>query len=57
VDNAIAEQFCGSLERERTAYRQYATRQEAHDAVIDSIEIFYNSKCKHSYLSYISPHE
>jgi putative transposase len=47
VDNAVAERFFGSLERERTAHRQYATQQEARDAVIDSIEMFYNSKRKH----------
>jgi putative transposase len=57
VDNAVAERFFGSLTRERTAYRYYATRQDARDAVIDYIEMFYNSRRKHSYLGYVSPND
>lgn len=56
-DNAVVERFFGSLTRERTAQRQYATRQEARDDVMDSIEMFSNSKRLHSYLGYVSPHE
>ena len=55
LDNAVAERFFGSLKRERTAHRYYATRQEARDDVIDYIEMFYNSRRKHSYLGYVSP--
>lgn len=57
LDNAVAERFFGSLQRERTAHCAYATRQEARDDVMDYIEMFYNSTRQHSYLGYISPNE
>lgn len=57
LDHAGAERFLGSLKRERTAHRAYATRQEARDDVIDDIEMFYKSRRKHSYLGYVSPNE
>jgi putative transposase len=56
-DNAVVERFCGSLKRERTVHRQYATRQEARDDVMQYIEMFYNSKRLHSYLGYVSPND
>jgi transposase InsO family protein len=55
LDNAVAERFFGSLKREWTSYGYYATRQEARDDIIDYIEMFYNSRRKHSYLGYVSP--
>ena len=55
LDNAVAERFCGSLKREGTAQRSYATRQEARDDIIAYIEMFYNSRRQHSYLGYVSP--
>jgi putative transposase len=55
LDNAVAERFFGSLTREWTAHRSYATRQEARDDMIADIEMFYNSRRKHSYLGYVSP--
>jgi putative transposase len=57
LDNAVVERFFGSLKGERTSHRQYATRQEARDDVIDYIEMFYNSTRLHSYLGYVSPNE
>jgi transposase InsO family protein len=57
LDNAVAERFFGSLKQERTAHCQYATRPDAKDDVIDDIEMFYNSRRKHSYLGYVSPNE
>ena len=57
LDNAVAERFFGSLKHEWTSHRDYATRQEARDAIIEDIEMFYNSKWKHSYLGYVSPNE
>ena len=57
LDNAVAERFFGSLKGERTSLRHDATRQEARDDVSDDIEMFYNSRRKHSYLGYISPNE
>jgi putative transposase len=55
LDNAVAERFFGSLKGERTAHREYATRQDARIDVIEYIEMFYNSTRLHSYLGYRSP--
>jgi hypothetical protein len=57
LDNAVAERFFGSLQREWTSHGDYATRQEAKDDSIAYIEMFYNSRRKHSYLGYVSPNE
>jgi transposase InsO family protein len=57
LDNAVAERFFGSLKREWTSHRDYETRQEARDDIIEYIEMFYNSNRKHSYLGYLSPNE
>ena len=40
LDNAVAERFFGSLKRERTSQRDYETRQEARDDVMEYIEMF-----------------
>jgi putative transposase len=55
LDNAVAERFFGSLKGECTSLHHGARRQEARDAVIAYIEMFYNSKRLHSYLGYLSP--
>lgn len=57
LDNAVAERFFGSLKREWTSYCDYATRQEAKGDIIAYIEMFYNSRRKHSYLGYVSPND
>lgn len=57
LDHAVAERFFGSLKQERTLQSYYTTRQEAKDDIIDYIEMFYNSRRKHSYLGYVSPNE
>jgi putative transposase len=57
LDKAVAERFFGSLKRERTAHRYDVTRQDARDDVIDDIEMFYNSRRKHSYRGYLSPND
>jgi transposase InsO family protein len=54
-DNAPMERFFGSLKRERTDLELFATRNEARACVVDYIEMFYNSRRRHSYLGYISP--
>ncbi len=54
-DNAPVERFFGSLKRERTDHAPYPTRNAAKIDVIDSIEMFYNSHRRHSYLGYVSP--
>jgi transposase InsO family protein len=56
-DNAPMERFFGSLKRERTDLRLFATRDEAKACVVDYIEMFYNSQRRHSYLDYVSPME
>jgi putative transposase len=55
LDKAVAARFFGSLTRAWTAHRYDATRQEARDDMIAAIEMFYNSRRKHSYLGYVSP--
>lgn len=54
-DNAVAESFFGSLKTERVYFTKYNTREEARRDVVDYIEMFYNSKRRHSYLGYLSP--
>lgn len=56
-DNAPTERFFGSLKRERTDLQLFATRDEARACVIEYIEMFYNSRRRHSYLDYVSPAE
>ena len=56
-DNAVAESFFGSLKTERVFFTNYKTREDARRDVIDNIEMFYNSKRRHSYLGYVSPRE
>jgi len=57
LDNAVAERFFCSITREWTSNGYDATRQEARYEMIADIEMFYNSRRKHSYLGYISPNE
>jgi putative transposase len=57
LDNAVAERFFGSLKCEWTSHWDYATRQEAKADIIAYIEMFYNSRRKHSYLGYVSPND
>lgn len=54
-DNAVSESFFGSLKTERVFFKSYATREDARKDVVDYIEMFYNSKRRHSYLGYMSP--
>ena len=54
-DNSVAESFFGSLKTERVFDIVYSTRDEARRDIIDYIEMFYNSKRRHSYLDYLSP--
>ncbi len=56
-DNAVAESFFGSLKQERVQWRNYQTRYEAQQDVLDYITMFYNSCRLHSYLGYTSPNE
>ncbi len=55
--NTVAESFFGSLKTERVFYANYKIREDARKDIIDYIEMFYNSRRRHSYLGYISPRE
>jgi len=54
-DNAVAESFFATLERELIARRDWRTRAEARQAIFQYIEIRYNRVRRHSTLGYISP--
>ncbi len=56
-DNSAMESLFFSLKTERAARKVYRTRDAARRDVFDYIERFYNSKRRHSKLSYISPME
>ena len=54
-DNAVAESFFGSLKQERVHWRNYQTRYEAQQDILNYISMFYNSYRLHSTLNYMSP--
>jgi putative transposase len=54
-DNAVAESFFHTLKTEEVGDQVYATREMARRAVIDYIEMFYNSRRLHSFLGLVSP--
>jgi len=56
-DNAVAESFFGSLKQERVQWRNYQTRFEAQQDVLQYISMFYNSYRLHSYLGYVCPNQ
>ena len=56
-DNAVVESFFGSLKQERVQWRNYQTRYEAQQDILNYITMFYNSHRLHSYLGYVSPND
>jgi putative transposase len=54
-DNAVAESFFATLEKDLLRRTSFASRQDARTAVFDYIETFYNSVRLHSTLGYRSP--
>jgi putative transposase len=54
-DNAVAESFFGSLKTEWVDECDYLTHDEAKKSIFSYIELFYNSKRRHSHLGYKSP--
>lgn len=54
-DNAAMESFFSSLKTERTARRDYRTRNDARTDVFDYIERFYYPRRRHLTLEYLSP--
>lgn len=56
-DNAVAESFFATLEKELIEGADWQTHAEARDAVVRFIEIWYNHQRRHSSLGYKSPAE
>jgi putative transposase len=56
-DNAPMESFFASLKKELVHGADFATRAEARAAIVEYIEVFYNSKRRHSSLGYVAPAE
>ncbi len=54
-DNALAETFFASLEKELLRRERFATREQARMRIFWYIECFYNSRRRHSSLDYLSP--
>ena len=55
--NAAVESFFGSLKQERVQWRNYQTRYEAQQDILQYISLFYNNYRLHSTLNYVSPDE
>lgn len=56
-DNAVAESFFQLLKRERIKRHIYPDRETARADVFNYIEMFYNSKRRHSFNDQLSPVE
>lgn len=56
-DNAVAESFFGSLKVEQVFGAKYRNRSAARQDIVDYIEMFYNSRRRHSSLGYMNPME
>lgn len=54
-DNAVAESFFQLLKRERVKRKIYNTRDEARADIFDYIEMFYNTRRRHSSNELMSP--
>lgn len=54
-DNALAETFFASLEKELLRRERFATREHARMRIFWYIECFYNPRRRHSSLDYLSP--
>jgi putative transposase len=56
-DNAPMESFFASLKKELVHDADFATRAAARAAIVEYIEVFYNTERRHSSLGYVSPAE
>jgi transposase InsO family protein len=56
-DNAVAESFFGCLKVEQVFGVKYLSRSAARQDIVDYIEMFYNSRRRHSSLGYMNPRE
>ena len=57
VTRPVVESFFGTLKQERVQWRNYQSRYEAQQDILDYISMFYNSRRLHSYLGYMSPND
>lgn len=53
----MVESFFGSLKQERVQWKNYQTRHEAQQDLLNYITMFYNPYRLHSYLGYKSPNQ
>ena len=56
-DNAVAESFFATLKKELVHRVRFKTRAEARSRLFEYIELFYNSKRRHSTIGNRSPAE
>ena len=56
-DNAVVKSFFGTLKTELVERQVYRTRAEAHHAIFEYVEVFYNRRRRHWTLGYVSPTE
>ena len=56
-DNAPMESFFASLKKELVHDAHFASRAEARAAIVEYMEVFYNTWRRHSALGYVSPAE
>ncbi len=56
-DNAVVASFFGSLKQERVQWRNYQTRYEAQQDILQYISSWYNPYRLHSTLNYVSPND
>jgi transposase InsO family protein len=56
-DNAMAESFFAALKNERVQRTQYPTRKHARRDIVRYIELWYNSRRRHSGLGYKTPNQ
>jgi putative transposase len=54
-DNAVAESFFSTLKNELVHERTFQSQAEAHSAIFEFIEVFYNRQRIHQALNYVSP--
>lgn len=56
-DNAVAESFFGRLKQERVQWRNYQSRYQAQQDILNYITMFYNSNRIHSSIGYKTPNQ
>ena len=54
-DNSAMKRVFSTLKIEPTHKRAYKTREEAKADILKYLEVFYNARCRHSTIGYISP--